>query len=147
MPASNTQTVLTPNFTNAASPKPLGLLDLFRNEDDFVEFSSLEVVSEPDKEEFGFWLSIAVEIKRGGVWRIHKNDPDKHFPSDFHADRVDKPEKLDLYTGAIYSKKHGQHLRSMSRKDMCRIHSELKACGRDFLDAKLASADKFTYLN
>jgi hypothetical protein len=99
-----------------------------------------------DKDEFG-WPSIAVEIKRDGVWRVHQNDPDKYFPSDFHADRIDKPEKLDLYTGAIYSKSQGKYLRSMNRKVMRQIHSDLKARGKGFLDAKLDNTDKFSYLN
>ena len=145
MPPSHTQTILKPTCTNPLDSKPFGHSEHFRD-DDFAEFLTRDVVSMSDKDEFG-WLSIAVELKCDGVWRVHQNDPDKYFPSDFHADRVDKSEKLDLYTGAIYSKSHGKYLRSMSRKDMRRIHRDLKALGKDFLDAKLDNADKFSYLN
>lgn len=39
----------------------------------------------------------------GRVWRVHKNDPDKLRPSDFHLHDLENGDKLDLYTGELYS--------------------------------------------
>jgi len=69
--------------------------------DDFVEFDDWDAEHTFELSRF---MSIAAEFKHKGKWRIHKNDRNKNFPSDFHAYQVDGPENLDLYTGDIYSR-------------------------------------------
>ncbi|HEY0977127.1 MAG TPA: hypothetical protein VGE21_06615 [Flavobacteriales bacterium] len=86
-------------------------------------------------------------VRHNGIWRIHKSDPDNIFPSDPHADRVDEPEKLDLYTGAVYSSSTGQYLRTMPKKAMRLIYSELMRCKEVAITDKLKeNRGAITYL-
>lgn len=69
--------------------------------------------------EDGACLEISYQFKHNnGIWRVHNNDPDDIFPSAFHADRVDKAEKLDLYTGSVYSKINKELLYNLPAKVM-----------------------------
>jgi hypothetical protein len=75
-------------------------------------------------------------VSHQGKWRIHKNAPDNLFPSDPHADRVDKPEKLDLYTGKVFDKK--QHfLYSILKKSVQFIYYKIMKDGEDNIKQKL----------
>ena len=113
------------------------------NKSNFVEF---DVWDAEHTFELGRFLSIAVEFKHHGKWRIHKNDPDKHFPSDFHADRVDAPEKLDLYTGDIYSRTTKEKTGRLKDKKMREVFTDLQNRGEAFLDEKLCQREKFSFL-
>ena len=97
--------------------------------------------------EDGQRLLLEYQVKANGVWRIHKNDPDVSFPSDFHADRIDQPEKLDLYTGVVYDKRTKQALRKMPRKAMRYIHNELASSKEPEIRVKLADRRRFIYLD
>jgi hypothetical protein len=110
---------------------------------DFVEF---DIWDAQHTIELGKFMSIAVEFKHHGKWRIHKNDPDKNFPSDFHADRVDEAEKLNLYTGDVYSKITKQKTGHVKDKQMRKIYTDLERRGESFLDDKLCHKEKFSYL-
>jgi hypothetical protein len=82
----------------------------------------------PDFDEItpdGQRLLLEKTVKSNGIWRIHKSDPDNVFPSDPHADRVDGAEKLDLYTGDVYSSITKKHLRTMPKKAMKLIYNTL----------------------
>jgi hypothetical protein len=92
-------------------------------------------------------MSIAVQVKHNGKWRVHKNDPDKNFPSDFHADRIDEPEKLDLYTGDVWSATNKKRLYVMPKKAMRYIFRELSKTKEENLQARMADKSKFSYLN
>ncbi len=86
-------------------------------------------------------------VKHNGIWKINKYDPDTIFPSDPHADRVDAPEKLDLYTGAVYSKINKGHLYTLPKKAMKLIYNKIMACKEDEIKNKLiANASMITYL-
>lgn len=86
-------------------------------------------------------------VKKNGIWKIHKNDPDDIFPSDPHADRVDEPEKLNLYTGDVYSKINKQHLYTLPKKVMKYIYNELMRSKEDTIKNKLINRQsEITYL-
>ncbi len=86
-------------------------------------------------------------VKHNGIWKINKYDPDIIFPSDPHADRVDAPEKLDLYTGDVYSKTNKQHLYTLPKKAMKFIYNQIMACKEDEIKNKLITNVKMiTYL-
>lgn len=78
--------------------------------------------------EKGMRLILEKTVRHNGIWRIHKSDPDKLFPSDPHGDRVDVPEKLDLYTGQVYSMPSKTLVRTLPAKAMRLIYNELMDC-------------------
>jgi hypothetical protein len=91
------------------------------------------------------WL-IEQTVKHQGKWRIHKSDPDDIFPSDPHADRVDEPEKLNLYTGDVYNKKQ-DYLYTLSKKAMQFIYNKIIANGeKNIVDKLTANKTQITYL-
>jgi len=114
---------------------------------DFEEFDIWDGSHERRTETFFGRLreAIAVTFKHHGKWRVHQNDPDKIFPSDFHADRVDKGEKLDLYTGDVYSVQTNEKVYRISDKHMNRIYDQLSDRNRDFLNNRLQHVEKFEY--
>ena len=71
-------------------------------------------------------VAIAVTVKHNGKWRFHRSDPDTIFPSDFHADRQDGAEKLDMYTGEVWCAKTNQRLYRMPDKAMRYIFAQLE---------------------
>jgi adenylate kinase len=86
-------------------------------------------------------------VRTNGIWKINKNDPDDVFPSDLHADRVDEPEKLDLYTGEVYSKINKKYLYTLPKKVMKYIYNELMKCKEDSIKQKLIRRENdITYL-
>ncbi|MCB0397288.1 MAG: hypothetical protein KDD36_11570 [Flavobacteriales bacterium] len=86
-------------------------------------------------------------VKHNGIWKINKYDSDTVFPSDPHADRVDAPEKLNLYTGDVYSKINKQHLYTLPKKAMKFIYNEIMACKEEEIKNKLIdNAAMITYL-
>ncbi|MBK9018312.1 MAG: hypothetical protein IPM82_32060 [Saprospiraceae bacterium] len=94
----------------------------------------------PDFDEItedGRQLLLEKIVKHNGVWKINKYDADDIFPSDPHADRVDKPEKLDLYTGKVYSKINKQHLYTLPPKAMKFIYKQIMMCKEDEIKNKL----------
>lgn len=67
-----------------------------------------------------------VTLKINGMqWRFHKNDPDKIWPSDPHGDS--KYEKLNPYDGSVWDKSTKKHVANLSKKQLLRLQSELKA--------------------
>lgn len=91
-------------------------------------------------------MAIAVTVKHNGKWRFHKNDPDTLFPSNFHADRQDGAEKLDMYTGEVWSAKTNERLYRMPDKAMRYIFSQLQRQTKPHLDAKMSDRTKFSFL-
>jgi len=91
-------------------------------------------------------ISIAVTVKHNGKWRFHKSDPDTVFPSDFHGDRQDDAEKLDMYTGEVWSSKTNQRLYTMPEKAMRFIFAELERRKQDHFIAKMSDRAKFSYV-
>jgi len=86
-------------------------------------------------------------VKHKGIWRIHKNDPDDVFPSDPHADRIDAPEKLDLYNGKVYDKTTKEYLYTLPKKAMKYIYNQIMSCKEDMIKNKLISnSTLITYL-
>ncbi len=115
-----------------------------------IETQSLAEVFIPDFQEIlddGRRMSIAIQVKHNGKWRVHKNDADKNFPSDFHADRIDEPEKLNLYNGDVWSSITGKRLYVMPKKAMRYIFRELSKTKEENLQKILADRSKFIYLN
>ncbi|OFY48092.1 MAG: hypothetical protein A2W85_02680 [Bacteroidetes bacterium GWF2_41_31] len=87
------------------------------------------------------------QVKQNGIWRVHKNDPDNIFPSDPHADRVDGPEKLNLYNGNVYSSINMNFLYTMPKKAMKYIYNQLINCKEDEIKNKLIlNKNSITYL-
>jgi len=110
---------------------------------------NFEEIILPDYREItdnGGRILLEVTVKRNGIWRVHKNDPDIVFPSDFHADRVDAPEKLDLYTGEVYSSVNNDYLRAEPKKAMRFIYQELLKSKETRIQEHLKEVNKFTYL-
>lgn len=52
----------------------------------------------------GRLMLLEVTVKQRGNWRVHANDPDDLFPSDFHAHNLEDGTRLNLYTGDIFDK-------------------------------------------
>jgi len=86
-------------------------------------------------------------VTHKGVWRVHKSDPDKIFPSDFHADRVDMPEKLDIYTGQVFSSLTRQFLYTLPPKAMRFIYRDLSRSKEPEILNQLSQEMKFSFLN
>lgn len=87
------------------------------------------------------------QVKHNGIWRIHKSDPDNIFPSYPHGDRVDKPEKLNLYTGEVYSKTNKQFLYSLPKKAMKYIYNQImRNKEQNIIDKMVANRQAITYL-
>ena len=72
-------------------------------------------------------------VKHNGIWRIHKNDPDDIFPSDPHADRLDEPEKLNLYNGEVYDKSTQKYKYTLPNKAMKYIYNQIMGCKEDLI--------------
>jgi hypothetical protein len=77
------------------------------------------------------------QVKHNGIWRFHKKDPDDIFPSDPHGDRVDEPEKMNIYNGNIYSSTDKHFLYTMPKKAMKFIYNILINCKEEELKNKL----------
>ena len=115
-----------------------------------IQTPNYEEIELPDYREItedGHRMLLEVTVKHNGKWRVHKIDPDTVFPSDFHADRVDAPEKLDLYTGEVYSAVNRTRLRAEPRKAMRFIYQELLKTKEARIQGCLKKTDKFTYFN
>ncbi len=96
----------------------------------------------------GTQMVLEQQIKHNGIWRIYKNDSDDIFPSDPHGDRVDRPEKLDLYNGNVYNKTDKQFLYTLPKKAMKFIYNQIMMCKEDEIKNKLlAKANLISYLN
>jgi hypothetical protein len=93
------------------------------------------------------WLNEQT-VSHQGIWRIHKSDPDRLFPSDPHADRVDEPgEKLNLYNGEVYSPKK-QFLYKLSKKSIQYIYYKIINEGEDEVIKKLNdNKSRISFLN
>jgi len=104
----------------------------------------------PDFDEitpYGQQMLLEKIVKHNGIWKINKYDPDNIFPSDPHSDRVDEPEKLDLYTGAVYSKINKQHLYTLPKKAMNFIYNQIMSCKENEIKNKLiTNTAQITYL-
>ena len=97
--------------------------------------------------ETGQRLLLEKTVKHNGIWRIHKSDPDNIFPSDPHGDRVDEPEKLNLYNGFVYSLPDKIHVRTLPNKAMKYIYNQLMKCKEVEITTKLtANKNLITYL-
>jgi hypothetical protein len=108
-----------------------------------------EEIAIPDYREIlddGRRMLIEATVKHNGVWRIHKSDPDILFPSDFHADRVDEREKLDIYTGDVFSSVNNKFLRTEPKKAMRYIFRELQKSKEERIKECLKNTAKFSYL-
>jgi hypothetical protein len=75
-------------------------------------------------------------IKANGKWRVRKADPDCLFPSDFHAHRLDAPEKLDIYTGEVYSARDNRYLRKLRKKSWICILDGFSHCKEEEIKSK-----------
>lgn len=66
-------------------------------------------------------MNYKVQIKRKGIWLIHKYDTDP-FPSNPHAHLIDSNIKLDLSNGNCYKKR--ELVYSIKKKDLLMIRDE-----------------------
>jgi hypothetical protein len=85
----------------------------------------------------------------GGHWRIHKADADDVWPSDLHAHNVqDQREKLDVYSGVVYSTVTKQAIYTLKPKQMRLIYNELSSCKEEAIKNKCTGDNKkkFNYL-
>lgn len=87
--------------------------------------------------ETGQRLLLEKTVKHNGIWRFHKCDPDDIFPSDPHGDRVDEPEKLNIYNGFVYSMPNKAHVRTLPKKAMIYICKQLLTSKEDELKNKI----------
>lgn len=111
---------------------------------DFFEFTLPdfgEITSE------GKRMLLERQVRQNGIWRIHKSDADDIFPSDPHGDRVDASEKLNIYTGDVFSKSTKKHLYTLPTKAMKFIYYELMRCKeQNIIDKLTTNKDQITYL-
>jgi cysteinyl-tRNA synthetase len=114
------------------------------DQEDLAEF---EIPDFREITENGDRLLIEVTVKSNGVWVIHKSDPDTNFPSDFHADRRDAAEKLDLYTGNVFDRTNRQMIRKFPRKAMLLVFRRLLASKEPEIQSKLAQRERFCFLS
>ena len=77
--------------------------------------------------------------RNGNAWRIHANDQDDIFPSDFHAHNIETGEILDLRTGLLYNPRTRQPLAALHRKDFFAILSKLKESKEQSISSKSKS--------
>ena len=61
----------------------------------------------------------------GDIWRIHQNDPDEIFPSNFHAHNEIGSETLDLYTGRVFDPRTKQFKRKLPKKQLDTLYQKL----------------------
>ena len=85
-------------------------------------------------------------VKRDGVWRVHLNDPDTNFPSDFHAHNQDARETLDVYTGNVFDPSNRRPTRTLSKKVMRYLYRQLATSGEQNFVSKCAEKHLFPYL-
>ena len=98
--------------------------------------------------EDGQRLLLEKTVKRNGIWRFHKSDPDDMFPSDPHGDRVDGAEKLNIYNGYVYSLPNRSHLRNLPKKAMIYICKEIFNSKEDELKNKIiANKSQLIYMD
>jgi hypothetical protein len=74
------------------------------------------------------WFRVCEErtAKLGDVrWRMHMNDKDR-WPSYPHAHDLDEPQKLNLFTGIIYSIITKNRVGKLSRKELKEVHRQLQ---------------------
>lgn len=97
--------------------------------------------------EYGERLLLEKQVKNNGIWQIHKCDADNIFPSDPHGDRMDKPEKLNLYNGDVFNKSTKKYIYTMPKKVMKYIYNEIMKCKEDIIKNKLIdNKSLITYL-
>jgi hypothetical protein len=97
--------------------------------------------------ENGQRLLLEKTVKHNGIWRFHKSDPDDIFPSDPHGDRVDAPEKLNIYNGYVYSLPDKKHIRTLPKKAMRYICNQLLSSKEDEIKEKIkANKTQITYM-
>ncbi len=111
------------------------------------DYEEIELPAYKEILDDGRRMFLEVTLKHNGIWRIHKSDPDTVFPSDFHADRLDAAEKLDLYTGDVYSAVNRSHLRTEPKKAMRFIFQALQKSKEARIQSCLKQKGKFTYLD
>ena len=71
-------------------------------------------------------------IKAWRIWQFHSNDADP-WPSDPHGHDIENGDKLDIYTGEIYS--HNRVLiRKLSQKQLDFLHYKLENTHHVILD-------------
>jgi hypothetical protein len=69
--------------------------------------------------------------------RVHKSDQDE-WPSDLHGHPLGRPrEKIDVYTGDIYSIQNRKKVGRLGKKDLRRVHDSLRE--KDWAAQKLAA--------
>jgi hypothetical protein len=115
-----------------------------------AQTSLYEEIELPDYREIaedGRRMLLGTATKHRGIWRIQKSEPDNRFPSDFHAERVDAPEKLDLYTGEVYSAITGSQLRSEPKKAMRFLYRRLQNSKEARIQGCLLDTGRFSYLD
>jgi hypothetical protein len=111
------------------------------------DYEEIELPDYRELTEDGRRMVLEVTVRHNGIWRVHKKDPDTVFPSEFHADRVDAAEKLDLYTGEVYSAVNRNRVRAEPKKAMRFIYRELQKSKEERIQSCLQKKAKFTYLN
>jgi len=60
---------------------------------------------------------------------------------------VDQPEKLDIYTGNVYSSRTRECLYTLPKKVMRYIYNELSGSKEEKITEHLKQEEKFLYLN
>ena len=99
---------------------------------------TITIPDENDILENGKILLFAKIEKTQGIWKINASDDDT-WPSHPHAVRVDKPERLNLFDGTVYSPINREIKYFMSGKTMRLIYSMIKALGDKKIFEKIES--------
>jgi hypothetical protein len=107
------------------------------------------VPPDDDIQEDGTAILKEYTVRHQGIWRVHQQDADDKWPSDFHAHNLDDGrEKLDIYTGEVYDIVSREKKYQLKGKAMRYIYAELRDCGNDAIAKKCTNdPDTFPYLD
>jgi hypothetical protein len=129
-------------MSRPTNSEPLGIMNAQRSLYEEIELPDYAGLTEDGRRTLSSGTA-----RRNGVWRVRKDASDSLFPSDFCAERVDAPEKLDLYTGEVYSAINGSHLRAEPKKAMRFLYRRLQNSKEARIQACLRDVERFTYLD
>ncbi len=104
---------------------------------------TISLPSEKEVQPDGSTMLLEVTLNQRGRWRVHANDEDDLFPSDFHAHNLEDGTRLNLYTGDIFDQSGRVVVGRMREQDMLfymrkLMKSENTNITRKMKDARLA---------
>jgi hypothetical protein len=108
---------------------------------DKIDFQNLPLI--PREKFFRVCEEEEFQLKLGGyIWRIHKSDPDKIWPSNPHGDGVDAKVKVSIVDGRIFDRNTKKQVGRLKEKELINLRKE--AASRGFSLPAMAYQDQVT---